>query len=230
MNWITRVPKLVTYVLLTCLLAIGNVQAGLITISANNVGAIISIDANSPEQAAGFELGELLLLYFTVSNSLADVDSAIGDGKFNDPNGTITLTGLTSGATMTYFGGVQIQVDDIEEFEIDTLQDEATALVTSILEGDIDFNTEGTAFFTNPDSLTAVLADLLGSSFLNASDNEAYTEYWNGTASVEGMRFGPSSDIVIFTNNSVDIPEPSTLAIFAIGLMGLTSRLKRNTN
>ena len=200
-----------------------------ISITADNVGPITFLDANGPETSAGFQLGESLRAIFTFDNGLSDLDPAPGSASFTDPNGTITLIGITSGASLNYVGGLNIELDDNEELELKSALFIATSLNSPTLKDDIDFDTQGSAFFSNPDSLAVVISDLDGAAFPNdVSSNIASTEYWNGNASVLGMEFGPVPSVPepvnfsVISTPSTSVPDTgSTAALFVSGLLGL---------
>ncbi|NQZ90386.1 MAG: PEP-CTERM sorting domain-containing protein [Colwellia sp.] len=221
--------KLFKSMIAAALLSVTSIaNAGIIYISVDTVGAITAIDDLSPENLAGFLLGEELRLDFTFDDSAVDLDTGTGmenQGKFRDSNATLSLTGLTSGATLSYFSGVDIEVDDKEELEIESIATSASATYTRIIGGDIDWNTHGTDFFTNPDNIAIVFADLFANSFSNSSGNSASTEYWNGAQSVQGISFGEVPNTSTFTSsNATSVPEPTSLAILSLGLLGLVSR------
>lgn len=201
-----------------------NSNAAVLNIGPLNVGPVISIDPASPDAQAGFQIGEEISLSFTFDDSVADLRSAVGAARYEDPNGVITLTGSTSGAILNYFGGVELQFDDNQEFEIDSIPDNALAGNTRILEDDIDFDTRGLAFFSDVDNLSLSLSELNTNFFPNNSSNVAFTEYFDASVmsgdpeeqSIEGMRFGP-----VPSEPSASTPEPSAL----IGLAMFSSLL-----
>ena len=216
---------------LTLLASFDNTSAtaGTITLKFNDVGLITFLDPGSPEAAAGFLLGERLILEGTFNDATPDIEAASGDGNFDDPLGFLRLTGKTSGATLFYGGGVEIEVDDDTEFEIESLVTDATSAIPNIIAGDIDLDTGGPSFFSNPDLLTNVVADLLASPFPNADVGAGLTKFWDGSSSRDGMTFGPAASLVTVTSGV--IPEPTSLAIFSIGALGLVAtRRRRNGN
>ncbi|MDJ0581586.1 hypothetical protein, partial [Crocosphaera sp.] len=160
-------------------------------------------------------------LNFTFDDTTPDNDSAIGAADYEDPNATLTLTGLTSGSTLSYFGGLELQLDDDEELEIEGIPVDATASVTPILGGDIDFDTQGTPFFSDVDDLSSVFADLFASPFPNLSTFDSDTRFWNGIESVDGMVIGAVPNPATFTNvtPAAAVPEPSSmLSLLLIGV------------
>ena len=118
-------------------------QAAIISVQVDNVGQGIRITSGSPEEAAGFLVGEDIQLNFTFDDTTPDNDPTIGAADYEDPNATLTLTGLTSGSTLSYFGGIELQLDDDQGLEIDGIPDSATPSITPVLDGDIDFDTNG---------------------------------------------------------------------------------------
>lgn len=208
----------------------GSAHATVVTLVIDNVGPVTEVDAGSPEATAGFQLGENIIAEITFDDATPDVEPSVGDGNFDDPNGFITLIGATSGASITYLGGLEIEVDDNEEFEFETLLVTPNATVTNIVGNDIDLDTSGTAFFTDPDNLAAVVADLLANPFPNASTDAAFTSFFDGTSTVTGMRFGaaPASVTVTQANDSV-VPTPVPALLMGLGLLGLGHRRITNS-
>jgi len=210
----------------------GTANAGLVTLEAD-VGPITTLHGGSDEAVAGFLLGEEIRAAFTFDDATIDSRGQPDGGRFNDPTGTIRLTGKTSGATFLYLGGIEIEVDDEQELEWESLSTSdgyATLGQPNLISGDIDMDTKGTSFFSDPYTLTTVVSDLLASPFPNNIPPiyDAKTAYWNGVTSVHGMTFGPVPTNVVFTSAGA-VPEPTTLAMFGFGagVMGLVSIRRR---
>ena len=214
---------------LVMLTTISTVNASIIDISVDNVGAIKSIADDSPEASIGFLLGESLSLRFTFDDStnltLASATTITYDNAFFDSNAKLWLTGLTSGVTLEYFGGLIIEVDDKQEFEVEGLEVSATAEHTRILGGDIDWNTRGTDIFSDVTSLPIIFAELFASPFTNNSTNIASTRFWANGNSQLGMEFGHVPETSNFSQTTIaKIPEPTSLVILSLALLGLVSR------
>jgi hypothetical protein len=114
---------------------------------------------------------------------------------------------------LMYVSGIELQLDDDEEFEFDSIAGNASAGVSPILDGDIDFDTNGTAFFSDVDDLPTVFSDLNAPNFSfpnRNSTSSAYTEFFDGQGAVTGMEFGPPP-----------VPEPSTVVLFVVGILGI---------
>ncbi len=196
-------------------------QAAIISVQVDNIGSVTSITSGSPEEAAGFLVGEDIQLNFTFDDTTPDNNPDIGAASYQDPNGTLTLTGLTSGSTLSYFGGIDLELDDDQELEIDGIPADATPSITPALNGDIDLNTQGTPFFSDVDDLSSVFADLFANPFPNLSTSASNTAFWDGSASVTGMDIGPVPNPATFTNvtPAAAVPEPSSmLSLLLIGV------------
>ncbi len=218
-------------------LASFSVQATIVTLQFDNVGTINSIDAGSPEAALGWMVGDTLILQATFDDATPDVKVATASsGKFQDPSGFLRLINSSNNTSVTYNGGLDIEVETDERLEFETLANfgDATATNSPTVSNDIDFDTSGTPFFTNPDDLSTVVADLLLLNVFhnNNTTNISTTGYWNGLASVDGVDFGPSSPVEVAVTQVVDaapIPEPSTYALFALGIgaLGVMNRRRK---
>lgn len=225
MQYKTSQPLAAALALTAGLFSMQPAGAAIISLQIDHAGPVTFIDASSPEQAAGFVNGEDIRINFTFDDSVADQRPGAGTSKWQDPNATLTLTGLTSGATLAYLGGLDIEVDDDEEFELEGIPTSATALITPILGGDFDLDTQGTSFFTDPDDLSQIFADLLAAPFPNASSNAADTRFWDGSTSVSGMEFGPApASVTITSGDTGQVPIPAPLALLVPGLIGLALR------
>lgn len=207
--------------------------AGLIDISVDNVGSIQSIEDLSPEASAGFLVGESLSLRFTFNDATA-LTSSTGvvpsDDAFIDTNAQLWLTGLTSGATLEYFSGLIIEVDNQHEFEIESIATSATQEFTQIIGGDIDWDTLGTNVFSDITSISTVFSELLANPFNNQSTNTASTRFWLNGSSHYGMEFGHVPSVSNFSSTNIStVSEPTTFVVFGLGLMALFLR-KRKVN
>ncbi|AFZ49711.1 hypothetical protein Dacsa_0988 [Dactylococcopsis salina PCC 8305] len=149
---------------------------------------------------------------------MSDVRSAgTGEALYEYPNGVITLTGLTSGASIDYSGGIELNFPDNEEMDIDSTLFFPDASNSPILGNNINFDTLGTPFFSDVDNLALSLSELQASSFNNQSGAGGGTAFFDPSAmfnSETGMRFGP-----VPADNLVAEPVPFE----AEGTMGLAA-------
>ncbi len=208
-------------------------QAAIISVQVDNIGSVTDITSGSPEEAAGFLVGEDIQLNFTFDDTTPDNNSDIGAASYEDPNATLTLTGLTSGSTLSYFGGIDLELDDDQELEIDGLLSEATSSITPVFDGDIDFDTSGTPFFSDVDDLSSVFADLFANPFPNLSDNSSSSDFFDGIESVNGMTIGPVPNPATFTNvtPAASVPEPSSmLSLLLIGVPFVVKGVRHRNN
>lgn len=207
--------------------------AGIIDISVDNVGSIQSIEGLSPEANAGFLVGESLSLRFTFDDTTVLTPStgvAPSVDSFIDSEAQLWLTGLTSGATLEYFSGLIIEVDSQHEFEIESIAMSASQEYSQIIGGDIDWDTLGTAVFSDITSISTVFSELLASPFNNQSTFTASTRFWLNGSSHYGMEFGHVPSVSTFSPTSIStVSEPTTFAVFGLGLMALFLR-KRKVN
>lgn len=104
-------------------------------------------------------IGESILVTFTIDDATLDIDGAEQSGEFEDPLGTTTLTGATSGTVIEMEPGVNIQLDDEMEFDIRSITDGPPAEGAFQLFDDIDFET-ATPILSDPDNLATSIAEL----------------------------------------------------------------------
>lgn len=208
--------------------AFSPVHATIITLQIDNAGTISSVGAGSPEAGLGWIIGDTLLMQLTFDDATADTDPTVGSGFYEDPNGFIRFINSRDNSSILYTGGLEIDVDDEEELEIESMDASASAMSTPIVDSDIDFDTNGTAFFTDPDTLTAIVGDLLANVFPNNETNDGGTEFWDGLNSVSGIDLDNSELPVTVTLVTAAIPEPTTIALLGLGFAGAGwSRRKR---
>ncbi|MEO0679547.1 MAG: VPLPA-CTERM sorting domain-containing protein [Pseudomonadota bacterium] len=204
-----------------------------------NAGEIVRIAPEAPSEMQAFLLGEDLFLEFTIDSATLDVDDG-PDSTFEDPLGTIKVTGLTSGAMleMSPDTGVEIQFDDPNEFELKSLLEDSTPSIPFVLTGDTDFNNDLNAVLNGPalspdiEDLSASIASLqsfvIGGVFStpNGSTLDASIDYFNETVdrSLTGILFGP---VPWREAPTQAIPVPAALPLLATGLAGLVALRRR---
>jgi len=200
-----------------------------------NAGPITAIDPNAPPQLQAFQLGEDLFVRFVIDSEAPD-SSASPIASYDDPTGTISVMGLTSGATLSMSpgAGVEVELDDRNEFELESLVSSASPTIPFILDRDVDFD-NNTGDVVNGPFLTDDVDDLAGSieslsSFVigglfrtpNGTSLDASIGYWdfaNGRSVARGLDFGPVP--------TGDVPVPSALPLLATGLAGLVALRRR---
>lgn len=193
-----------------------------------NAGEVNSIDAAAPAALQAFQLGEDIFVDFTFEDTLAPGATGGDNANFFDPAGTMTFTGVTSGA-MLMLTGVDIQFDESDGFEIQSILDDPTLTDPIILSGDIDVDPNGSSnppFFSDPTDLAGNLA--LFTTLFNADGNlnvpnfdslDAQLSFFDGDSNPVGLDFGPV----------VQVPLPASLPLLlgALGLIGLNARRRR---
>lgn len=164
---------------------------------------------------------------FTFNDSIALTPAdniRITEAGFYDTNAQLWLTGLTSGVTLEYFSGLIIEVDDKQEFEIEGIADSASAEYTRIIGGDIDWDTDGVDLFSDITSFPSIFSELFAKPFSNNSTNTASTRYWANGSSHLGMTFGAVPTTSSFSQTNItSVPEPTSLTILALGILGFVS-------
>ena len=207
------------YNLLVCIVAAflcSNIaQAELIQVEINPSSFTV---AQAVGPLSGFTVDEPVKFTFEIDDATADTDPTAGAGHFIDPAGSLTVMGLTSGASVTTTNGLTVQIDDLSEFEIQTSPNSTGAGVIDVF-GDLDFDS-ATDIFASADSLSAWFAGLPAMS--TQSGNEAGGIGEGNGATTDG------SDVSLVASAGSPfkfVPEPSTSALLAlIGFAGIGYR------
>ncbi|MEM9044291.1 MAG: hypothetical protein AAGC81_06325 [Pseudomonadota bacterium] len=169
-----------------------------------------------------FIVGEDILVGFTIDDATPDQDAAAGRGEFEDPNGTITLRGASSGTILSLINGVNIQLDDTNEFDLRNIA-VGPSLFAFELFDDIDFETD-TPIISDPDNLATSIQEL--SSFIvaggffqinnTALDSTARVGSEDSLGTFVALEFGPVA--------SVPLPPAFLLLILGCAGVGVLGR------
>lgn len=193
-------------------------------------GPVVLIDPAAPSPLDSFVLGEDILLTVTVDDATADSAASSTRGLFTDVGGTVTVKGLTSGTTVTMNAGVEIEVDDDTEFDLETVPAEPSAAIPFIIDEDVDFETSGLAIFSDVNDLSVILAEFIaligpdGRLTVNnaAVDSLGDIEFFNGSSTgTDGILFGPVPPA------AVPLPATAPLLLGALGLTVAAARRRR---
>ncbi|MCB1865479.1 MAG: hypothetical protein KDG50_08600 [Chromatiales bacterium] len=127
-----------------------------------NAGPVVFVELGpvDPEVAAfqGFQLGESVLVTFAIDDATPDIDPIDQRGEFEDPTGTITLTGAISGTTIAMRPGVNIQLDSVFEFDLRNILVGPVLHVFELFD-DTDFLSVH-PILSDPDDLAVSIAEL----------------------------------------------------------------------
>jgi hypothetical protein len=197
-----------------------------ISVKAHNAVEVTYIGGGGPEAAAGFLVGERLDMIFSFDDATPDQLADPRAGQFVDPNGSIKLIGLTSGASLLYTDGIRIQVwEDVGFLNFRSADFSPTVEHPYTVFDDISFGTvPGASFFSNPNTLATVVADLIANPFPQGDDHDccdARTRYYNELKDF-GMRFETELNMNVTFSPVQNIPDGgSTVTMLTLGLLGL---------
>jgi len=145
-----------------------------------------------------------LLLSLNANADLITVEFQITN--YNSEMGTFTGVDIDNNDLLTF--------DELTDFDWSSISFGHFITNVSDLAGFGDFNILTNTWIPN------------GTSWVNSSDNAYFT--WNNRSSSVNSSWGPNINIlsttVVPSGNSVSVPEPSTLAIFCLSVMGLVLR------
>jgi hypothetical protein len=212
MNFRKSIFSLV-YTVLFLVIPVTYVSAAPITVTFN-AGAISNISSDmSIFDFTQFQLGENLIFTITMDTAVADINGAVGAGRFQDVAGTMVATGSITGTTIVLSNGVEVEVNNLREMDFESSLSEPSLLNPLILDNDIDY-TAPFDIFTDPDNLALSLNEFLRSSFANqASSSTGEIEFFSGGPNgFVGLEFGPA----------IATPVPATIWLFScsLGLLG----------
>ncbi len=228
--------KLFSYCAASALLATGAVAAPVGF--GFNAGAVTQIDDVQATGAfAGFVIGEDLFVEFTIDDGTPDTEAADDDANYEDPAGTIKITGLTSNTMIMMNLGVEVEFDDPGEFELESLEENADDTDSGyFLDGDADVDTDETPpLVSDPENLAQSISEL--QALLDAQG--VFSGIVNTTTNVAEINFfvprdgeiGPNATLVFgpVPTNPAAIPLPAGGALLISGVLalGVARRFKR---
>lgn len=175
-----------------------------------------------------FILGEDVLVEVMIDSATPDSDAAEDRGLFLDPLGSLVFTGAVSGATFSTFGGVAIELDSTNEFDVSSFFAGPLPEGGFELFDDIDVGTaRHQPLVTDPDNLVSSI-DELAIAFATgdlavrntAQASSARIRFRNRRDSLRtSLEFGPVA--------SVPVPAALPLMLGALGVLLATARRRR---
>ena len=198
-----------------------------------DAGPVVFVETRpvDPEVAdfQGFQLGESVLISFTIDDATADIDPGDQRGEFEDPSGTITLTGGTSGTTLEMRQGVNIQLDS--EFEFD-LRNIFVGPVLHVFElfDDTDF-LSATPILSDPDDIATSIAEL--AALLDADNRFIVDNLAFSSRAAVGTEDSEDAFVALAFGPVAPVPSPPTALLILCGLgflsvPGFKNRLRQH--
>jgi len=183
-----------------------------------NAGPVTFVENGpvDPEIATfqGFQLGESVLISFTIDDTTADLDAATQRGEFEDPNGYITLIGGTSGTTIEMRQGVNIQLDSVFEFDLRNIAVGPELHVFELF-GDTDYLTS-VPILSDPDNLATSIAEL--ASLLDADGHFIIPNLSISSTGAVGTEDSIGPFIALEFGPVASVPTPSAFLLLFLGL------------
>lgn len=212
--------SLLAAVFLACLTPVA--QAGLIGFTFN-AGPVLYVEGGpvDPEVAAfqGFQLGESVLITFVIDDTTPDIDPIAQRGEFEDPAGTIILTGSISGTTIEMRQGVNIQLDSVMEFDLRNIAFGPELHVFELFD-DTDYLAP-VPIMSDPDNLATSIAEL--ASLLDASGRFLLPNLSSSSIGAVGTEDNtvPFPFVALEFGPVAAVPIPSALFLMLLGLAAL---------
>lgn len=194
-----------------------------------NAGPITGI-SDATGGFAGFSVGEDLFFEFTIDGATPDSNSIPGFGRFRDPTGTLKVTGLSRGTTLTLADGIQISFNGFAQIEITGSSSPFNAFVL----GD-GINLQGTMpFVTDPEDLPRSLAELeaavIDGLFVDIGNSSSSSaEIANlpiGASSFNRLTIGPVKDATTPLSLAL-VPLPAGGVLLLTGLAAVAALRRR---
>ncbi|MEM1059177.1 MAG: PEP-CTERM sorting domain-containing protein [Verrucomicrobiota bacterium] len=179
-----------------------------------DMGRVIGLETGSPEEAAGFQLGEDLIAVFSFDLSTPDTNTNPDFAAvYVDPNATLTLQGVSSNATLHYFSGLRLRITNDSDFVLGNRANPANATFSPSLSNAAEFFSTAPVF-SDPEDLNTVFADLFAAPVTNRGNTIAGTTYWTGTGAEPGMEI---RILINSQNQFAQVPEPTGGALLLAG-------------
>lgn len=197
-----------------------------------NAGQVIDIPNRQSSLADVFDdfiLGEDLLVDFRIESSTPDLDPTLNRGLFLDPLGSLIFTGAVSGATFSTFGGVALELDATNEFDISSFFEGPLPEGEFELFDDIDVTTaESQPLLTDPDDLVRSITELSESFTLTALGIRNRAQSSSGQIGFRNRRDRLRSALEFGPVASVPVPAALPLMIGALGVLLVGARRRRS--
>lgn len=184
-----------------------------------------------------FQIGEEILFEFTIDSTIADSNGAPSTGRFTDPNGTITLTGLTSGETLSQTNGAFNQTElVINGLAQITLNGGGNEFSSIVLTDGVDLES-ATPIVSNPDDLAQSLIEIqaaltnglfTGFTGISGGVSEMRTSFFNFPIQTSSIVFGPVNQATTPIGMApIPLPAGGVLLLTGLGAVAALRRRRR---
>ena len=180
----------------------------------------------------GFSVGEDILFSFSIDSATPDATSDTRIGRFVDPEATVTLTGLTRGASVTLSPGLIIEFNGLSQVSI--LGGPGSSIGEFGMPNDVNLRS-ATPFITDANNLSQSLAELQTSltdgiftGFTSTTSETGSVQFFVRPTGLSFMVFGPVGNATTPVGVApIPLPAGGVLLLTGLGAVAALRRRRR---